>query len=388
MTQETLTLTQPEIDRLVDGIRSGRVPTGRKSLVGATNARPVDLMDPNWIQDRIIRKRLPVLDLVFSRLAPAVQVSLTKHLRFPVRAQLIGIELKKFSDFRSEYAGAGGVFQILRLEPLRGYSILTLSPAISFALIDALMGGLGVAEPREGRELSDIEVELLSGVHAELIRDLEAAWRPWFPLHIEAVRSERQTQHVTTLPDAEICHVARLLIAGDVLPECPLDIALPYTTLEPLHDAITSGSGEETDPDWRLNLDLNLRKVKAEVRCVLGSTELSTSQIQALAVGNLIELPVRTDDEVSIEVEHRPTFKGRLGKSHLKYGIRVTERRSVEQRTVDRTAGFVLVRKGLLSPEQLAVAQIDERLNRRPIIDSIVSRGWVERSVLETTLAG
>ncbi|MFQ5698185.1 MAG: flagellar motor switch protein FliM [Myxococcota bacterium] len=380
-------LSQPEIDQLVEGIRSGRVPTGRKSLVGATTARPVDLMDPNWSQDRIIRKRLPVLDLVFERLAPAVQISLTKHLRFPVRAELAGIELKKFADFRSEYAGAGGVFQILRLEPLRGYSILTLAPAISFALIDALMGGLGVADAREGRELSDIEVELLSGVHSELMRDLENAWRPWFPLRVEAVRPERQTPHFTALPDAEVCHVARLLIAGDVLPECALDVVLPYTSIEPLHDAITSRTGEETEPDWRANLDLNLRKVRAEVRCVLGTTELPASRVRALDVGDVIELPVRTDDEVSIEVERRPTFRGRLGKSHLKYGVRVTERRSVEQRTVDRTAGFVLVRKGLLSPEQLAVAQIDERLNRRPIIDSIVSRGWVERSVLETTLA-
>ena len=50
-----------------------------------------------------------------------------------------------------------------------------------------------------------------------------------------------------------------------------------------------------------------------------------------------------------------------------------------EREVVDRTAGQQLVRKGLISREQLQVARVDERINRRPLLESIVARGWVER---------
>jgi hypothetical protein len=52
----------------------------------------------------------------------------------------------------------------------------------------------------------------------------------------------------------------------------------------------------------------------------------------------------------------------------------------------DRTSGQILVRKGLISREQLAVALVDERINRRPLLDSIANRGWVERRVLEAAM--
>ena len=60
--------------------------------------------------------------------------------------------------------------------------------------------------------------------------------------------------------------------------------------------------------------------------------------------------------------------------------------REVERTLMDRTAGQTLMRKGLISYEQLAVVRVDERLNRRSLLDSIVARGWVERRALENAL--
>ena len=75
-----------------------------------------------------------------------------------------------------------------------------------------------------------------------------------------------------------------------------------------------------------------------------------------------------------------------MGHSHGNYAVRVTTRRMIKRDFVDRTSGQKLVRKGLITSEQLAVAQVDERINRKLLLDSIVSRGWVERKVLEVAL--
>jgi hypothetical protein len=76
-----------------------------------------------------------------------------------------------------------------------------------------------------------------------------------------------------------------------------------------------------------------------------------------------------------------------MGRSGQRYGVKITARRSAAQKIVDRSAGQTLVRKGLISREQLAVAQMDEILNKRSSLDSIVARGWLDRRVMEQALS-
>ena len=377
---------QEQIDQLIGAIGEGKVPTQPGSLVSLREAQPLDLADPSWSQDRVIRRRLPVLDLVFERLGPSAQVTLTKSLRSPVRVEEVKVELMKFGDFQKRIAGARTLFEIIRLDPLAGSSMLVLAPTMTYALIDALMGGLGIADIPEDREISDIEIRLLSGVHHDLLRDFENAWRPWFPLSVEHIRTDRDNQVISTIAEGDVCHVGTISLAGDVLPASPLYIIHPYASLEPLFEATSARAGEEVDPNWRTNLQLNLLEIEAEARAVLAETELPTSQIRSLQEGDVIELGQRTDQDINVHVEGEPIFKGRLGKSHKKYALRISERRRVERTLMDRTAGQTLMRKGLISHEQLAVIRVDERLNRRSLLDSIVARGWVERRALEKAL--
>ena len=141
------------------------------------------------------------------------------------------------------------------------------------------------------------------------------------------------------------------------------------------------------DPNWRSNLERHIRETLTRVTAVVGETEVPTSRISNLTEGDLIELPVRADQEIEVRVEGEPTFWGRLGQTHKRYGIRISYARAAVKRVVDRAAGQILVRKGLISREQLVVAQMDEVLNRRPFVDSMVARGWVDRSTIEKALS-
>ena len=379
-------LQQHEIDQLVQAILERKVATGPESLAHLQHVQPLDLGDTAWSQDRIIRRRLPVLDLVFDRLGPSIQVTLTKSLKSPVRTEDTRVELQKFGDFRSQFGSESCLFEVMRLDPLRGYSVLVIEPALLYSLVDALMGGLGIAELPGNRDISDIEVGLLYKVHSELLRDLENAWKPWFPLRVEHVRSDRSSQVISTIDDEEVCHIATINVSGDVFPTSTMRFVLPYASLEPLLEATSARAGDEIDPNWRINLERNIHDVEASVRVVLGQTQLPTSRIRSLQDGDIIELENRTDENVAIHVEGQRIFEGRVGRSRNQYAVQITRRRTIERQLVDRTAGQTLVRKGLISHEQLAVARVDELINRRPLLDSIVARGWVERRVLEHAL--
>jgi flagellar motor switch protein FliM len=379
-------LGQSQIDQLIAGVRSGKVPTGKGSLTQLLRARRLDFSDPTWGQDRIVRRRLPVLDLIFDRLGPLVQITLTKNLRFPVRIENEGIELQKFGDFRARHGEISSLFEITRLDPLRGTSMIVFERSLLYALIDALMGGLGVGTVPTDRDISEIEVSLLQKTRLELFRDFENAWKPWFPMSVEHVRSDRNISVVSSLSDEEVCHVGRLMISGDVLARSPIFFILPYTSLEPLFDATSPQSGEDLDPNWKVNLETNLRDVALELSAVLGSVDLPATRITSLRPGDVIELETHANTDIDVCVEAEPVFRARIGQNHLQYAFKVSSRRTVEREVVDRTAGQQLVRKGLISREQLQVARVDERINRRPLLESIVARGWVERRVLESAL--
>ena len=134
-------LEQGQIDQLIEAIDQGKVPTQPDALLSARNAHLLDLSDPTWSQDRVIRRPLPVLNLVFGRLGPSVQVTLTKSLRSPVRVEGTSLELQKFGEFRRQLGDARTLFEMIRLDPLAGISMLVMAPTITYSLIDALMGG-------------------------------------------------------------------------------------------------------------------------------------------------------------------------------------------------------------------------------------------------------
>ncbi len=379
-------LEQGQIDQLIEAIDQGKVPTQPDALLAARHAVRLDLSDPTWSQDRIIRRPLPVLNLVFDRLGPSIQATLTKSLRSPVRVEETSLELQKFGEFRRQLEGARTLFEMIRLDPLGGISMLVMAPTMTYSLIDALMGGLGIADIPEGREISDIEIGLLSKVHVDLLRDFENAWRSWFPLRVEHIRTDRDNQVMSPIPEGAVCYVGTVRLAGDVLPVSPIYFVLPYTSLEPLLEATSARAGDEVDANWRANLQLNVLEVEATARAILADTELSAARVRSLREGDIIELDRRCDEDIDIRVEGEPIFKGRVGQSHSKYAIRISERRQIERSLTDRTAGQTLLRKGLISREQLAVVQVDERLNRKSLLDSIVNRGWLERRVLENAL--
>ena len=69
-------LSQDEIDALLHGVEDGDVETGTDE-VGADGARTYDLA----MQDRIVRGRMPTLEMVNERFARYFRISLFNMLR-------------------------------------------------------------------------------------------------------------------------------------------------------------------------------------------------------------------------------------------------------------------------------------------------------------------
>lgn len=93
-------------------------------------------------QEKVIRGRMPVLELINDRFARLVRSSLSSFLRKPVGATVISNDMTKYSEFLKKLSAPTSL-HIYRMEPLRGNIIVVLESKLVFCLVDLSFGGSG-----------------------------------------------------------------------------------------------------------------------------------------------------------------------------------------------------------------------------------------------------
>jgi len=86
-------LDQAEIDALIHGVDTGAVSTEPVALPG--EARPYDFQN----QMRIVRGRMPTLEMINERFARLFRVSLYNLLRRSPEISITPVAIKKFSEY-------------------------------------------------------------------------------------------------------------------------------------------------------------------------------------------------------------------------------------------------------------------------------------------------
>ncbi|MCB1803046.1 MAG: flagellar motor switch protein FliM, partial [Gammaproteobacteria bacterium] len=85
-------LSQDEIDALLHGVDSGDVETASDEVLDPTQARNYDFAS----QDRIVRGRLPTLEMINERFARYFRTSLFNMLRRSADISVSGVQMLKF----------------------------------------------------------------------------------------------------------------------------------------------------------------------------------------------------------------------------------------------------------------------------------------------------
>ena len=111
-------LSQDEIDALLHGVDSGGVETGSDEILDPSEARSYDFAS----QDRIVRGRLPTLEIINERFARYFRTSLFNMLRRTADISVSGIQMQKFSEFvHSLFVPTS--LNMLKVNPLRGKAL-------------------------------------------------------------------------------------------------------------------------------------------------------------------------------------------------------------------------------------------------------------------------
>lgn len=312
-------LSQDEIDALLHGVDSGAVNTAEPEPAPG-EARSYDFAS----QDRIIRGRMPTLEMVNERFARLWRIGLFNLIRRSAELSVRGIELIKFGDYlHSLYVPTN--LNLIRFKPLRGTGLIVFEPTLVFAIVDNFFGGDGRYPTRiEGREFTATEMRVIQLMLKQTFTDLREAWGPVMNVDFDYINSEINPHFANIVSPREYVVVSRFHVeldggGGDI------HITLPYSMLEPIRELLDAGiqsDRNDRDESWAVMLREQLDTAEVELSSVLARRRMSLRELTRLKIGDI--LPIDMPKQVPLCVEGIPVFTGEFGVANDRNAIKIT----------------------------------------------------------------
>ncbi|MHC1725536.1 MAG: flagellar motor switch protein FliM [Syntrophobacteraceae bacterium] len=305
-------LSQDEVDALLKGLDDGNIETAKEAAAPEEiNVRTFDLAN----QDRIVRGRMPTLDIINDRFAKIHRISLSGSLRRMLDINVCQAEMIKFGEFIRTLPVPTSL-HILKMDPLRGHVLFMIESRLIFNLVDCFFGGSGKGSYKiEGRDFTSIEYRVINKVVKQVIQDMDQAWQPITPVNFNFVRSEVNPQFATIIPPTDVVIVVRYELEMDRMMG-RMALLLPYSTIEPIRSKLYASFQSdqlEVDTEWIVRLKKLLHAVPVEVAVELGRTELKGAELMSMEIGDVIMLDNDVNEPITVNVEGVPKFKANAG---------------------------------------------------------------------------
>jgi flagellar motor switch protein FliM len=311
-------LSQDEVDALLQGITGESQKLDQEEEQGH-GIRDYDLSS----QERIVRGRMPTMEVINERFARNVRIGLFNLIRKAPEVAIGGIKVQKFSAFLREIVVPTN-FNIVSVKPLRGNGLVICDPSLVFAVIDALFGGAGKYHTRiEGRDFSPTELRVILRLVETIAAEYKKAWVGIYPIELEYQRSEMQPQFANIATPSEIVIATTFTLEiGEV--SGAVHLCMPYSTLEPIRDLLYStiqGDSAEPDRRWVNLLKQQIQAAEVDLVAELATAPATVEQLLSFKPGDFIELDL--DPMIQAKVDGVPVFDCHYGTSSNRYAIRI-----------------------------------------------------------------
>jgi flagellar motor switch protein FliM len=317
-------LSQEEVDALLRGISEGEVETEQAGDKEVDGVQAYDLSN----QERIIRGRMPTLEIINQKLARQLRQAFSAALRRVIDVSALNVEMMKFGEFLKTLPVPTSM-HVYRMLPLRGGALLIIESRLVFALIDSFFGGPGTAFVKvEGRDFTSIESHMIQRIVNATFAEMEKAWEPVEPIHIELERSEVNPQFVGIVPPSEIVVMTPFEIEMDEA-RGNISVCIPYSTIEPIRSKLNAAFQSERlelDHTWVKRIVRQLEEITVEASVELGTTEITVQTLLDLQVGDIIRLDQDYDSELVVKIDGVPKFMGLPCVVKQKKALEITSR--------------------------------------------------------------
>ena len=327
-------LSQDEVDALLNAVNEdggddllggggGDALTDFDDLDGDDeNIQPYDLTN----QDRVIRGRMPILEIIYERFIRQFRVSISNSLRKISTISMISTDLLKFGEFVNTLP-IPSCMCIMRFNALRGPALMVFESKLAYAIIDSYFGGTDRPFTKiEGKEFTQIELSFMRRVMDMAIGDLEEAWAPVHKIDATYSRTEINPQFVGVVPPSDVIIATTFEVefesaSGTIM------VVIPYSTIEPIKHKLSSSFQTDNDTQdnvWSKAMREHVQNLNADVVVKLGEAEMTVGDLLNLQVGDIIPLNKEVSGEVDIEIEGIKKMKCLMGSYKGSRAVQIT----------------------------------------------------------------
>ncbi len=316
-------LSQDEIDALLHGVDDVEEEEAVEEVAESKDGTSdYDFSS----QDRIVRGRMPTLEMVNERFARHMRISLFNMMRRTAEVSINGIQMIKFGEYIHTLFVPTSL-NMVRFRPLKGTALITMEARLVFILVDNFFGGDGRYHAKiEGREFTPTERRIIQMLLKLIFEDYKEAWSPVMDVSFEYLDSEVNPSMANIVSPTEVVVISSFHIeldggGGD------FHVALPYSMLEPIRELLDAGvqsDKEDTDMRWSKALRDEIMDVPVAINTKFLEVEIPLSQVMDLQAGDII--PIEMPEHITVLIEDLPTFRAKLGRSRDNIALKIEEK--------------------------------------------------------------
>lgn len=311
-------LSQDEVDALLKGV-TGEADEAEESEEADGTIRSYNI----GTQERIVRGRMPTLELINERFARYLRIGLFNYMHRNSEISVGPIRVQKYSEFIRNLVVPTNL-NLVVVKPLRGTALFVFDPNLVFLVVDNMFGGDGRFHTRvEGRDFTPTEQRIIQGLLNVVFTEYSKSWKPVHTINLEYVRSEMNSQFANIATPSEIVVSTTYTIEfGGATSD--MHICFPYSMIEPIRDLLYSSMQSDqisSDKRWTSTLRKQLQGAEVEIVAQLGTTSISLGQILKLKAGDII--PIQISDKITACVDSVPLIECRYGQQNGQYALKV-----------------------------------------------------------------
>ena len=268
-------------------------------------------------EDSSLGVNVSSLDMINERFIRVFRLGLLEMLRTSPKVNGTQVQIVRFGDYLKGLKAPMSV-NMIRMNPLRGYSIVVIDPTVVFSSLDTFFGGFGrgVGELPPSRMFTPTESRIINMILEVFFKSLKEAWSPILPLEFELVSSEINPQFAQIADENDLVILTRFEAEGQLNSQGFIDLVYPYSSLKPIRELlrsrVQSGDGnEESDKQWHDELEDAVESTSLETRILLGNIETSYGEIEAMREGDVLFF--KKPDLARMLVNGLPAFDVQVG---------------------------------------------------------------------------
>jgi flagellar motor switch protein FliM len=309
-------LSQAEVESLLsamDGRETDVIADAATSRIKHRDKiSPYDFKRP----ERVGKEQMRSLQTMHEGFGRNFGASLSALLRTIVELKLTSVDQLTYSEFVFSLENPT-CFNLINAAPLEGQLILDINLSLLFPIIDRLLGGGNDPTPPARRPLTEIELRLVSRITDLFCSEMKHAWENVLDLNLSIDRVESNPQLVQIVPPNEVVVLISFeLTLGDA--RGMMNLCIPFNAIERIATRLSANSWvsygtKKATPENIQRISNRLSEAVVEVVVELAETNISTSDLIGLRVGDIIATEKDIERPLVVSVEGRPKFHAKAG---------------------------------------------------------------------------